>query len=599
MIRTKLKTNASSSVGDSATASKNSGTTGPTTISARQRRLQTAREISALLKQQWRPGLLALCLLFIDMIYWLFYFTEAKKLEKIGPTTPWFVNWIRCLGEQAILNLSQVGATTMTEQQKIQWMGEVAQRTCASIARPFVPSFSWAALSDTLPATFGCFLMIIFGTKVELWQDVAARLFRRPDANRPRRRFESPDARLERLENARRASPGGADGDQDLIEMSNGFDLYYHYRGSPSTRQTNPNGALDIRDFYTADGSWVEPESSRQEPQPDQPGQDDSTPLSETMHFGGKQPRKKSLRKKKSLLLSSAKLSLGSPSHPAPPSSLASPMSDSETLEGMIRKNSVSFADREPVYYRNPVKNGLGEGSTTSPVELGLSLDRQQSLFERRQNQAQMIIEGSAPWPSWPSSSFNTTTPSAAPLVMVPSSPPLAHLPPVPTGMAGAPKKLSPISTPPNSGEIPAGQPRSPLTTRIPSAPTSPVRPLHHHHVQRAQDLSSKGFYNSEDLAAPPIHLSQFTSSHVQKIVLGGSQPNSTNAAREEKLTVPIRASSRAQRFDRSPSSPVQGQGGFANPIMTVPGSSPLPPPPQQSPPLVPRKSIRRGKGPA
>lgn len=153
-------------------------------MTPRQRRLQTARDISQLLKQQWRPGLFALWLLIIDMIYWLFYFIEAKKLLSVGPNTLWFQRWVACLAEQAVASV-KAGRLSMTNPtpDQLTAAGEFAQKTCAEIAAPFVPNFAWAALSDIMPALFGIVIMIIFGSKLELWHDLGERLFGRRDVD--------------------------------------------------------------------------------------------------------------------------------------------------------------------------------------------------------------------------------------------------------------------------------------------------------------------------------------------------------------------------------------------------------------------------------
>ncbi|KAF9541311.1 hypothetical protein EC957_003213 [Mortierella hygrophila] len=61
--------------------------------------------------------------------------------------------------------------------------GEFAQRACAPIATPFVPNFVWAAVTDLLPAMLGIAILAIFGSKLELWEDLRERLFskRYPD----------------------------------------------------------------------------------------------------------------------------------------------------------------------------------------------------------------------------------------------------------------------------------------------------------------------------------------------------------------------------------------------------------------------------------
>ncbi|KAG0335615.1 hypothetical protein BG000_007380 [Podila horticola] len=182
MIKSRIQAN-SASVGDS-TSYNPSDAHSNKTLSARQRRLQTARDISQLLKQQWRPGLFALCLLIMDMIYWLFYFTEAKKLEKVDETTAWFMQWTQCLGQQALLSIQAgtLSLTTTPTPAEFQAAGEVAQRACASIAEPFVPNFVWAALAEMTPASFGIAILFIFGTKLELWQDLHVRLWGSKDS---------------------------------------------------------------------------------------------------------------------------------------------------------------------------------------------------------------------------------------------------------------------------------------------------------------------------------------------------------------------------------------------------------------------------------
>ncbi|KAG0375795.1 hypothetical protein BGX24_008661 [Mortierella sp. AD032] len=186
MIKTAVQANSMSSVGNSHSRSHGNSSTGNnnTNMTPRQRRLQTARDISQLLKQQWRPGLFALWLLIIDMIYWLFYFIEAKKLLSVGPNTLWFQQWVSCLAEQAVASVKagRLSITNPTPEQIIT-AGEVAQKTCAAIAAPFVPNFAWAALSDMMPALFGIVILVIFGSKMELWHDLRERLFGRRDAD--------------------------------------------------------------------------------------------------------------------------------------------------------------------------------------------------------------------------------------------------------------------------------------------------------------------------------------------------------------------------------------------------------------------------------
>ncbi|KAF9106817.1 hypothetical protein BGX29_008379 [Mortierella sp. GBA35] len=182
MIKTAVQANSSTSVSNSHSRSYGNSSNGNNgnTMTPRQRRLQTARDISLLLKQQWRPGLFALCLLIIDMIYWLFYFVEAKKLLSVGPNTLWFQQWVSCLALQAVESV-KAGRLSMTSPtpDQLKTAGDFAQKTCAEIAAPFVPNFAWAALSDMLPAVFGIMILIIFGSKMELWHDLRERLWGR------------------------------------------------------------------------------------------------------------------------------------------------------------------------------------------------------------------------------------------------------------------------------------------------------------------------------------------------------------------------------------------------------------------------------------
>ncbi|KAF9151822.1 hypothetical protein BG015_006178 [Linnemannia schmuckeri] len=187
MIKTAVQANSSSSVGNSHSRSygnNSNGNNNPAIMTPRQRRLQTARDISQLLKQQWRPGLFALWLLVIDMIYWLFYFIEAKKLLSVGLNPLWFQQWVACLAEQAIISVKarRLSMANPTPDEFLE-AGEFAQKMCAEIAAPFVPNFAWAALSDMLPALSGIVILIIFGSKLELWHDLRKRLVGRRGAD--------------------------------------------------------------------------------------------------------------------------------------------------------------------------------------------------------------------------------------------------------------------------------------------------------------------------------------------------------------------------------------------------------------------------------
>ncbi|KAG0273178.1 hypothetical protein BGZ95_010995 [Linnemannia exigua] len=177
MVKAAIVANSASSVGKSHSLSSN-GHRSNDSMTPRQRRLQVARDVTLQLKQQWRPGLLAFWLLIMDTVYCLFYFFEAKKLLSVKPSTPWFQEWVSCLAAK-VVESAQAGRISMTSPTSGQFVtaGEYAQRTCASIAAPFVPNFIWAAWSDLLPAIYGVTVLIIFGSKLELWQDLRDRLF--------------------------------------------------------------------------------------------------------------------------------------------------------------------------------------------------------------------------------------------------------------------------------------------------------------------------------------------------------------------------------------------------------------------------------------
>ncbi|KAG0370069.1 hypothetical protein BGX24_002154 [Mortierella sp. AD032] len=104
--------------------------------------------------------------------------SNAKKLLSVKPATPWFQEWVGCLAAEVVKS-AQAGRISMTSPTPDQFVaaGEYAQRACASIAAPFVPNFKWAAWADLLPAIYGVLVLIIFGSKLELWQDLRERLF--------------------------------------------------------------------------------------------------------------------------------------------------------------------------------------------------------------------------------------------------------------------------------------------------------------------------------------------------------------------------------------------------------------------------------------
>ncbi|KAF9912572.1 hypothetical protein EC991_009997 [Linnemannia zychae] len=185
MVKAAIVANSASSVGNSHSRSSNGDSNN--SMTPRQRRLQTARDVTLQIKQQWRPGFLVFYLLIMDAVYSLFYYFEAKKLLSVKSSTPWFQEWVTCLAAQTVES-AKAGRISLVNPTPDQFLaaGAYAQRNCASIAAPFVPNFTWAAWSDLIPAMYGVIILIIFGSKLELWQDLRERLFgkRHPDGGK-------------------------------------------------------------------------------------------------------------------------------------------------------------------------------------------------------------------------------------------------------------------------------------------------------------------------------------------------------------------------------------------------------------------------------
>ncbi|KAG0210411.1 hypothetical protein BGX33_004942 [Mortierella sp. NVP41] len=445
MIKTSIQNNAAA-VSDSTSFSQGDGQSNRT-MSKRQRRLQTARDISQLLKQQWRPGFFALCLLIIDMIYWLFYFIEAKKLSRVSPDTKWFNEWLECLGAQAqsAMLSGQLSATSTLAELKAA--GETAQGACARIATPNVPSFAWAALSDIMPAVFGIMILIIFGTKLELWRDLRIRIFGERDSTV----FNMDDLNKDHHRTATTQEQ-------------------QHYPHAAKS-EVQPRGQSQNNDFYSDDLGMETVEFN---------SRDMMILHTETPQYGGKQSRSRS------------------------GSQAALPLAEGSTYGGATRKTSVTIQDdREPIYYRKP------EPITTQEERIQLRL-----LHEQH---AKLVSEGSHPWPAWPSSTTTTSSPS-------PTSP----VPPVSLGARS-----------PSFHRYPRDLTVNTLRDPLPQVtfPTSPISPL-------------KGFYNSDDITAPPIPLSQHSRIDRQLTSPPPALPQPTFTKVDypvQSVVIPSRGSSRDQ----------------------------------------------------
>ncbi|KAG0036198.1 hypothetical protein BGZ82_004547 [Podila clonocystis] len=362
MIKSKIQAN-SASVGDSTSTSYNpSDTHSNKTQSARQRRLQTARDISQLLKQQWRPGLFALCLLIMDMIYWLFYFTEAKKLEKVGSTTEWFIQWTQCLGQQALLSIQAgtLSLTTTPTPAEFQAAGEVAQRACASIAKPFVPNIAWAALAEMTPASFGIAILFIFGTKLELWQDLRVRLWGSKDSTVFIMGEISKDTK---------------DKNSQVQQQQQQHQPRNH---KPRYRHNQKQQQQTDSEFYSDDlilEQYVYGSRDVLAPAPEG-------------RYGGKQPRSSTSR---------------AGSRTSVPNTQNTKVSGE--YGGPVRKASIRIDDsREPIYYRAPSLENAKNNPPRQQQQQHYLKSQFNSEEIHHQEYARNVTNGSEPWPSWPSS---------------------------------------------------------------------------------------------------------------------------------------------------------------------------------------------------
>ncbi|KAF9120040.1 hypothetical protein BGW39_011723, partial [Mortierella sp. 14UC] len=453
MIKTRIQTN-STAVSDSTSFKSQSDSQSNKAMSARQRRLQTARDVSQLLKEQWRPGLLALCLLIVDMIYWLFYFIEAKKLENVNPETPWFNNWLACLRGQTMDALKSGRLSAASTTNDVIAAGNVAQAACAKVAAPYVPSFTWAALADIMPAVFGIMILIIFGTKLELWQDLQSRIFGKRDSTVATVSDVTKEEEDSKNLRRRPLSP-------EELQHQN-----YHSHSTKAGAQTRGQQGKDDNDFYSDDlGLGTESETNSRDMMLIRASHESETP-----RYGGKQSRSRS------------------GSHAVPP---ATPFTEA-TYGGATRKTSATIQDdREPIYYRKPE-----------------SLSPQQELFKKHllhEQHAKLVTEGAVPWPSWPSSAStaSSSTPTSPTSTVFPSG----------AGIGGGARSPSfdryASSPPPSIRDLAIDTPIGkrdrdpivpyppPLTPPHVTFPTFPISP------------QQKGFYNSEDISAPPIPLSQ------------------------------------------------------------------------------------------
>ncbi|KAG0235280.1 hypothetical protein BGX31_004305 [Mortierella sp. GBA43] len=516
------------------------------------RGLQTARDISLFFKQQWRPGLFALWTLIVQMIYWLFYFLEAKKLETIQSNPPWFSQWVLCLVQQAGIS-AQSGLLSLTSPtpDQLQIAGDAAQRACASIAESNVPSFMWAAFADMLPATIGITNLIIFGTKLELWQDLRNLL-----CGAPRKTTEYSMDRVSKESQDRhhRHHSQSDDQDHDQTQEKRGHGI----QGKQSKQHSRQDGSdFKNKDHRTDDGEFhtsrdiliAPPQSMAQNGSIGMALQSESRVDTHSAAGIGAGASGSSPTASGSLKGSNGRPSFGGPT----------------------RKLSVRFQDREPILYRQPSTTESAPSPPSpsppsprqptqspsrhfphsGPLDIQSLQSHQDSLHEKiNLHHARLVTEGTDPWPSWPSSVPTIDTPSSAPLIVEARRPSLT----VRTNSMGSQQHRQ-------NPSISSSNPRA-----------TPVSP-------RTPDLSSSraGFYNSEDLAAGEALQAARRGSNNSTSTTQGHPPTPTRVGS-------VRDTGRgpSYEYDRREQSPIYGDASLPSPVHAL------------SPPPVPQRSQSR-----
>ncbi|KAG0310383.1 hypothetical protein BGZ99_000411 [Dissophora globulifera] len=370
----RIRANAGSSVSDSTSYNPDDPQQHDKPMSNRQRRLQTARDISLLLKQQWRPGLFAACLLVMDLTYCLFYFVEAKKLQNITPTTTWFLNWIQCLTQQAAIAIQSGQLSSTSSAAQLKTVGDASQKFCAAVAAPFVPSFAWAALSDILPAILGIVLLIIFGSKMELWHDIR----RKFNGDKEEADFAMSDITMDSKNRQQRHR------DEDEWQQQQQEQQQQQYQN----RQGKQGDRLHSDEFQMDDNTYN--------------SKDQMTPLPQAAaRFGSNAQYGGDSRATSPPIVM-----------PSIPVSSNIMHDDGLGYRGSIRKTSITIRDsREPIYYHNASQASPTPYQNIQEYQVA-ERQRQKIIHQQSQQRAQLVTEGSEPWPAWPSSS-NSALPSS------------------------------------------------------------------------------------------------------------------------------------------------------------------------------------------
>ncbi|KAG0313369.1 hypothetical protein BGZ99_008948 [Dissophora globulifera] len=238
---------------------------------------------------------------------------RPKKLLNITPTTTWFINWIQCLGEQAVVLMQSGRLSATSTPDQLKEAGDFAQKVCAAVAEPFVPSFTWSILSDFMPGSLGIGLLIIFGSKTELWQDIRLRMGG----------YKEETALI----------TGGITKDsQDIRKQHMDDEEQGHQRQQQQWQKHHRPGKQDNRlqsNEFQVDDNTYSSQDRLTLPQP--------TAWSESNAKYRHHPK--------------APLQFTMPSSPASPSSF----NNSAVYGGPHRKRSITIRDsREPIYYQSP-----------------------------------------------------------------------------------------------------------------------------------------------------------------------------------------------------------------------------------------------------
>lgn len=514
--------------------------------------------MSLFLKQQWRPGVFALWILVIEMIYWLFYFLEAKKLEQVDLNKPWFQDWMVCLYSQLKLS-GLLQYSTAPTPDELQAAGDAAQSACASIVSGHVPSFIWAAFADMLPATVGIMILVIFGSKLELWQDMRTLFLGAPQTtmefgmtnppkgNRDRhnRHYSQQQEQLQQLPQ-QQYEPQEKESIQDRNIRQNEQD-----RHVDEARRDR---------FYNSDDIVIPPQvlaraiSNGKSIQSELRAGATVTPVTGEVTGAG---------------VGTSDPSSAIPSSPTLPGSFKSSNSRG-AYGGPTRKLSVRFLEdeREPILYRQPSTTTGPVYNHSGPLDIEAIQSHQDAIHEKiNRHHAKIAQEGTDPWPSWPSTLPPLSPTIHAPLILETRRPSLT----VRTNSLGGRHRRNP--------SIGSGSTRA--TPVSPS--TSPV-------VESSRGLSSPvsaNFYNSQDLA---------TGEATQAVPRGSSSSNNSNGGstdssngRQSPITPPRRVGS-LRHLDRN-----HGPGLGQEHDRAMHDNASLPSPTRALSPPIPQKSHRRG----